>query len=310
MTDNSPDFRLRHAVGQGVNFCFYLLGKAQLRLPALARPMLWIALDRDPFADFARRFDAARAAELDALQVEPLWRPWLQAVVETCPDAAADTLSVMPELPARPHVRAAFQRFSRMHLNDFLERWTGIKLEMEGRLAEAVRSFDAGRILARHQETLGIEYRPGRAIFHYHVLPIFSVNRFGAACVVGAAYLERPERLAGVVAHGALHALVGQTDVWRREEVRPALEALGRNLRIGYLRPQDAAEEALCILADVLEYEGEGAPFERIERRVAAPALRIIARALYETRRMRRSQGFVEWIAAALQQAARARRTL
>lgn len=300
-------YTIRHAVAQGVNFCFYLLGKAQLRLPALARPMLWIGLDRDPFADFARRFDATPARELDALHVEPLWRPWLQAIVETCPDAAADTLSVMPDLPARPHVRAAFQRFGRMHLNDFLERWTGIKLEMEGRLAEAVRSFDARRILARHQEALGIEYQPGRATFQYHLLPVFSVNRFGGACVVGAAYLERPDRLADVVAHGVLHALVGQTDVWRREQVRAALEALGRNLRLSYLRPQDGAEEALCILTDVLEYEGEGAPFERIERRVAPPALRIIARAFYDTRRMRRSQGFIEWIAAALQQAARAR---
>jgi len=309
MTDNRLDFRLRHAVGQGVNFCFYLLGKAQLRLPALARPALWPGPDCDPFADFARRFEIADAQALDARQVDPLWRSWLQRVVEICPEVAADALSAMPDLPARPQVRTALQRFGRVHLNDFLERWPGIALEMEGRLSKAVRAFDASRILARHQETMGVEYRPGRGVFQYHLLRIFSVSRFGMSFVLGAAYLERPDRLAAAIAHETLHALVGQTDIWAREEIGPLLERLRPTLTGTYLRPADTVEQALCTLIGVLEHEGEAAPLERIEGRLPHPALRLIARALYENRRMRYSQGFPQWIAAALQQAARTRRT-
>jgi hypothetical protein len=307
MSDERLDFRLRHVVGQGLNFCFYLLGRAQLRLPALTRPALWPAPDDDPFADFARRFEVADIGQLEPLHLEPLWRPWLQAVARTCPDSAADALAAMPHLRARPQARNTFQRFGRMQLNDFLERWTGIRLDLDGRLADALRTFDVARILARHQDALGVEYRPGRATFHYHLLRVFTVNRFGLSVVLGAAYLERPARLAGAVAHATLHALVEQTQVWEREEIKPLLQALGRSLRIGYLSPRDAAEEALCILADVIEHEGEAVPFDRIERRVGAPALRLLARAFYDTRRTRRSQGLAQWISAALQEAARAR---
>jgi hypothetical protein len=307
MADERLDLRLRHLVGQGVNFCFYLLGKAQIRLPALARPVLWATPDSDPFADFARRFDTADAGGVEPLHLEPLWRPWLEAVAQTCPDSAAEALSAMPELPARAHVRTVFQRFGRMQLNDFLDRWTGAKLDMEGRLTQALRSFDVGRILARHQDALALEYRPGRATFHYHLLRAYAVNRFGASFVLGAAFLDHPGRLAGAVAHETLHVLVGQTEVWERDEIRPLLQALSRALRIGYLHPRDAAEEALCILADVLEHEGEAVPFERIERRIPAPALRILARAFYDTRRMRQSHGFLPWMKASLEQAARAR---
>jgi len=306
MTDARLEFRVRHAVSQGVNFCYYLLGKAQLRLPALARPALWPAPQADPFADFARRFETAPAEELDARQVDPLWRSWLRRVVETCPDVAADALSALPELPARPEVRNAFQRLARTQLGDFIERWTGVALEMEGRLQQAIRSFDATRLLARHQETLGVEYRPGVAVFHYHLLRAFSVSRFGMSSVLGAAYLERPDRLADAVAHETLHALVEQTDIWRREEIRPLLDRLRPLLADSYLQPADAVEEALCGLIGVLEHDGEAAPLERIEGRLPHPALRIIARALYEHRRARQAQGFAPWIAAALQQAERA----
>jgi hypothetical protein len=309
MTDNRLDFRLRHAVGQGVNFCFYLLGKAQLRLPALARPALWPGPDRDPFSDFARRFELADAEGLDARQVDPLWRSWLQRVVETCPEVPADALSAMPDLPARPQVRTAFQRFGRVHLNDFLERWPGVALELEGCLAAAVRAFDASRILARHQETMGIEYRPGRGVFHYHLLRLFSVNRFGASCVLGAAYLDYPDRLPAAIAHETLHALVGQTEIWAREEIGALLERLRPALSGTYLRPADAVEEALCTMIGVLEHEGEAAPLERIEGRLPHSALRLIARALYDNRRMRYSQGFAQWIAAALHQAVRSRKS-
>jgi len=308
VSDSRPDFRIRHNVGQGVNFCFYLLGKGQLRLPALARPALWLTPDSDPFADFSRRFETAQAEGLDAVKVDPLWRSWLRQVVETCPDVAADALSAMPELPARPPVRTEFQRLGRVQLNDFLERWHGVRLEMEGRVAAAVRSFDPSRILSRHVETLGINHRPGCAVFEYHLLRIFSVNRFGTSFVVGAAYLERPDRLAGVVARGTLHALIAQTGVWQRDEVGPLLDSLRPLFKGSFLLPQDAADEAICTLIAVLEHEGEAAPLEHIEGRLAHPGMRVIARALYEHRRLRRSQGFVQWIAAGLEQAARARR--
>jgi len=49
------------------------------------------------------------------------------------------------------------------------------------------------------------------------------------------------------------------------------------------------------------------APFERIECRIPAPALRIPARSFYDTRRMRQSPGFLPWTKASLDQAARAR---
>ncbi|UCH35793.1 MAG: hypothetical protein JSV65_05415 [Armatimonadota bacterium] len=307
MTENRPDFRIRHDIGQGVNLCYYLLGRAQLRLPALARPLLWVTPDSDPFADFARRFDVADAAGLNAVQVEPLWRRWLRAVVETCPDSAADALSAMPDLPARPHVRTTFQRFGRVHLNDFLERWTGITLEMEGRLNEALRSFDASRMLTRHEDAFGFEYRPGRAVFHYHVLRVFAAARFGMSAVLGCAYLEHPDKLAAAVAQETLHALVGQTKVWQREEISSLLDQLRPLLSDTYLQPVDAVEDTLCVLISVLEHEGEGAPLERVEARIPQPALRWLARALYENRRLRRSQGFVEWLAASLEQAARRR---
>lgn len=308
MTATPADFRIRHSVPQGVNFCFYLLGKAQLHLPALARPALWAAPDSDPFAEFARRFEVNEAEGLEARQVDPLWRPWLARVVETCPEVAADALSVMPDLPARPHVRTAFQHFGRTQLNDFLERWTGVKLEMEGLLAAAVRTFDARRILARHEAALGVEYRPGRGAFQYHLLRTFSVSRFGTSFVLGAAYLERTDRLSDVVAHETLHALVAQTETWQRDDVRPLLEGLRPLLAGTFLQPAAAVEEAVCTLIGVLEHEGEAAPLERIEGRIPQAAPRVIARALYENRRTRHSQGFVQWIAAALQQAARTRR--
>jgi hypothetical protein len=309
MTDNSPDFRLRHNVGQGVNFCFYLLGKGQLRLPALTRPALWLTPDSDPFADFARRFETARPEGVDGAQVDPLWRSWLREVAETCPDVAADALSAMPDLAARPAVRTEFQRFGRVQLNDFLERWHGVRLEMEGRVGAAVRAFDPSRILSRHAETLGVDYRQGRAVFEHHLLRVFSVSRFGMSFVVGGAYLERPERLASVVARETLHALVLQTGIWHRDEVRPLLDSLRRLLQGSFLQPQDAADEAVCTLVAVLEYEGEAAPLEHIEARLPHPAMRVMARALYEHRRLRRSQGFVQWIAAGLEQAGRVRRT-
>jgi hypothetical protein len=310
MTDIRPDFRILHHVGQGVNFCFYLLGKGQLRLPAVARPAFWVRPDADPFADFARRFDTAPTEGLDAAQVDPLWRSWLREVVENCPDVAADALSVMPELPARPSVRTDFQRFGRVQLNDFLERWHGVRLELEGRVSEAVRSFDPSRIISRHVEALGIDLRPGRAVFEYHLLRIYSVSRFGISCAVGAAYLEQPERLVSLVARETLHALVAQTGVWHRDEVRPLLETMQPLFKGSFLLPQDAAEEAVCTLIAVLEHENEAAPLEQIEGRLAHAGIRAIARALYEHRRLRRSQGFAHWIATSLEQAARTRKPL
>jgi hypothetical protein len=308
MTDSRLDFRISHGISQGINFCFYLLGKGQLRLPALARPALWPAPDADPFADFAGRFETAEAGGLDARQVDPLWRSWLRAVARTCPDSAADALSAMPDLPARPQVRTEFQRFGRMYLNDFLERWTGILLDLDGRLQKAVRSFDSGRILARHQEALGVEFRPGRAGCHYHLLRIFSVNRFGTAFVLGAGYLDRPDRLADAIGHETLHVLVGQMEAWQRDEIRPLLSSLEPLLEQTHLRPADAVEEVVCLLMGVLEREGEAVPLERVEARIPQPPLRVIAKALYEHRRTRHTQGFTQWLAASLQQAGRARR--
>ena len=308
MTDSRLDFRISHRISQGVNLCFYLLGKGQLRLPALARPALWPAPDADPFADFARRFEAVEAHGLDARQVDPLWRSWLRAVAQTCPDSAADALSAMPDLLARPQVRTQFQRFGRMHLNDFLERWTGVMLDIEGRLQKALRSFDSARILAQHQEALGAEFRPGRAVGHYHLLRTFSVNRFGSSFVFGAAYLDHPHRLADATAHETLHVLVAQTDAWQREDIRPLLAGLEPMLAETHLRPIDAVEEVVCLLVGMLEHEGEAAPLERLEGRIPQAPLRAIARALYEHRRTRHSQGFAQWIAASLQQAGRTRR--
>jgi hypothetical protein len=312
MTDARPHFagaRLRvcHAVSQGVNFCYYLLGKAQLRLPALARAASWPAPDADPFSDFARRFETALAPDLDPAQVDPLWRSWLRRVVEMCPDVAADALSALPELPARPEARNAFQRLARMQLGDFIERWPGAALEMDARLEHAVRSFDVARVLGRHQETLGVEYRPGIATFHYHLLRVFSVSRFGLSVVVGSAFLDRADRLADAVTHETLHALVEQTDTWRREEMRPLLAGLRPLLAGSYLQPADAIAEAVCAVIGVLERDGEAAPLERIEGRLPHAALRVIARALYEHRRARHAQGFAPWVAAAVQQAQRGR---
>lgn len=309
MTDSRLDFRISHSISQGVNLCFYLLGKGQLRLPALARPALWLAPDADPFAEFARRFETAAAPGLDARQVDRLWRPWLREVALTCPDSAADALSAIPEHAARPQVRTELQRFGRVCLNDFLERWTGAMLDMEGRLHQAVRSFDSGRILAQHQEALGVEFRPGRAVSHYHLLRTFSINRFGSSFVFGAAYLDRPHRLVDAIAHQTLHVLVAQIDAWKREEIWPLLVGLQPLLAETHLRPIDAVEEVVCLLIGALEHEGEAAPLERLEGRIPQAPLRMIARALYDQRRIRHSQGFAQWVAASLQQAGRTRRS-
>jgi len=83
-------YRINLRVSEGINFPYYVLGKAQLAISPFPDSWVWMDPQSDPYAIFAQEYGIVGQADL--ADVGDMWYDWLSKTMHNCPECAGDSL--------------------------------------------------------------------------------------------------------------------------------------------------------------------------------------------------------------------------
>lgn len=169
-------------VAEGVNFPYYVMGRAQLRILPFADPWVWVDPQGDPYALFAQDY-GAEITEVG--NTEEVWYDWLSQTCASCPDDARESLK---------HCGGPLLPIARGILPEYLARWPAIREKLTRLLRDGPSEMDLSSALLRNEQLFGLLYREGgREVFHFNHFPTTATQKPGPHFVFGLACLSLPE---------------------------------------------------------------------------------------------------------------------
>ena len=282
-------FRIELQVAEGVNFAYYVMGKAQLRILPFADPWVWVDSQTDPYVLFAQEYGAERA---DLGEVEAAWYDWLSQVSSRCPDDARESLSycVGPLLPV-----------ARGILPEYLSRWPGIRAKVTKLLRAAPSESELSAALRRNEQLFGLRYPAGgREVFHFNHFPTIATQKPGPHFVFGLGCLALPAvELLGVIEHEVGNTLLEQIlEDKRVASRREQLEEITKQDR--YIRGDGSLLEALNFVVRAIAKQGDAVVLDDLPRKPGEEGIWRITESLFQHRHLWPKAGLIEFVCAAL----------
>jgi hypothetical protein len=285
-------FQIELRVAEGLNFPYYVMGKAQLRILPFADPWVWIDAQTDPYALFAREY-GAESSEVEG--AEELWYNWLSQTSASCPDDARQSLE---------HSGGPLFSIARGILREYLERWPAIHERLTGLLRDGPSKMALSSTLRRNEELFRLSYpENGREVFHFTHFPTTATQKPGPHFVFGLGCLSLPEgQLLGTIAHEVGNTLLQQ--IVEDEGVasyRGWLDEITREDR--YVRGYGSLVEALNWVIRAIEREGSALTLDDIRRRrkPGEEGIWRITESLFRHRHLWPEAGLVGLVCAALE---------
>jgi len=284
-------FRVELRVAQGVNFPYYVLGKAQLRIPPFADPWVWIGSQTDPYALFAQEY-GGETREVEG--AEEVWYDWLSRTSASCPDDARESLS---------HCESPLLPIARGVLPEYLARWPAIHGELSVLLRDGPSEADLLSALRRNEALFGLSYpESGREVFHFNHFPTIATQKPGPHFVFGRGCLSLPNgQLLGTIESEVGLTLLRQ--ILKDERVRlhrRQVEDITRQDR--YVRGYGSLLEALNWVIRAIEREGDTLTPDDMQRRrkPGEEGIWQITASLFRHRHLWPDAGLIEFVCAAL----------
>ena len=282
-------FRIELQVAEGVNFPYYVMGKAQLRILPFADPWVWVDAQADPYLLFAQDY---RVERHDVGDAEELWYRWLSQVSSCCPDDAREGLKYCrdPLLPVAQSI-----------LPEYLSRWPGIHDKLTKLLQGAPSQAQLSAAIRRNEQLFGLSYpEGGREVFHFNHFPTTATQKPGPHFVFGLGCLSRPEQLLQVIESEVGLTLLEQ--IVKDERVgsyRAQLEEITR--RDHYVQGFGSLLEALNNVVRTIEKRGASATLDDLPRKPGQEGYQRIAESLFHNRHLWAKAGLIEFVCGALE---------
>ncbi len=282
-------FRIDLRAAEGVNFPYYVMGKAQLRILPFADPWVWVDPQADPYALFAQEYGAERCGLGD---VEGPWYDWLSQVSSSCPDDARESLKHCggPLLPVAERV-----------LPEYLSRWPDIHAKITKLLREGPSEADLSSAIRRNEDLFGLSYpEGGRETIHFHHFPTATTQKPGPHFVFGLGCLRRTEELLPVVESELGVTLLAQ--ILENERVasrRQQIEEITKQDH--YVRGPWSLVEGLNMVVRTLEQRGAAVTLDDLPRKPGEEGLWRIMESLFHHRHLWPEAGLIDFVCTSLE---------
>ena len=283
-------FRIELQIAEGVNFPYYVMGKAQLRILPFADPWVWVDPQADPYLLFAQDYGVERH---DVGDVEALWYDWLSQVSSSCPDHAREGLKY-----GRDPLLPVAQSF----LPEYLSRWPGIHDRLTKLVQEAVSEADLSSAMRRNEHLFALSYPEGdRETIHFNHFPTTATQKPGPHFVFGLGCLSLPEgRLLRTIESEVGLTLLEQ--IVKDERVasyRAQLEEITR--RDHYVQGFGSLLEALNNVVRTIEKRGASVTLDDLPRKPGEEGIWRITESLFHHRHLWPEAGSIDFVCAALE---------
>ncbi len=277
-------FRIELRVAEGVNFPYYVMGKAQLRILPFADPWVWIDPQTDPYALFAQEY-GAEGGEVES--AEDVWYEWLSQTSASCPDDAQESLK---------HCGGPLLPVARGILPEYLSRWPAIHAKLAGLLREAPSEADLSAALLRNERLFGLSYpEGGREVFHFNHFPTTATQKPGPHFVFGQGCLSRPEELLTTIESEVGLTLLGQLLTSERvASRRQQVEEITKQDR--YVRGLWSLLEAVNGVVRVIERRGAAVTLDDMPRKPGEQGLWQITESLFRNRHLWPKAGLAHFV--------------
>jgi hypothetical protein len=265
-------FQVKVLVSEGVNFPYYVMGKAQLRIAPFTDPWVWPDASSDPFECFVRMYGTVQVCLPD---IEDAWYDWLSATIVSSPESAPDCL---------PFCSDPLRKVAEPLVPEFLSAWPAIQADLSDRTGSALRQINVCQMLRDNEALFGLTYPTnGEKVFYVCFFPTLAAQQPGPHFVLGSACLSDPASLAktirGELGASLLEQLL-QDDAIRL--ILPVVEFITRRDRD--VRGGGALLEAVNQV--VRAVQGDGEPeLERLRKPEAEGHWRLVE-SLYQHRHL------------------------
>jgi len=284
-------FQIELQVAEGINFPYYVMGKAQLRILPFADSWVWIDAETDPYALFAEKY-GEESSEVEG--AEALWYEWLSQTSASSPDDARESLE---------HCQGPLLPIARGILPEFLERWPAIHERLATLLRAGPSETALSSVLRRNEDLFGLSYpESGREVFHFNHFPTTATQKPGPHFIFGLGCLSLPQgQLLGTIAHEVGNTLLQQLiEDERLASYRERLEEITRHDR--YVHGYWSFVEALNWVIGAIEREGNALTLDDIRRRrkPGEEGIWRITESLFRHRHLWPKAGLVNFVCASL----------
>ncbi len=277
-------FTIELRVAEGVNFPYYLMGRAQLRILPFADSWVWLDPQSDPYTLFAQEY-GAESSEVEG--AEEIWYHWLSHTSASCPDDARGSLE-----DCSTELRSLAERL----LPEYLSRWPGIHAKLMMLLREAPSETDLSSAILRNERLFGLSYpEGGRETFHFNHFPTMATQKPGPHFVFGLGCLSRREELLRTIENEAGLTLLGQ--ILTSERVasrRQQLEEITK--RDHYVRGVWSLLEAVNGVVRVIERRGAAVTLDDMPRKPGEQGLWRLTESLFRHRHLWPQAGLIDFV--------------
>jgi hypothetical protein len=281
-------FRIELRVAEGVNFPYYVMGKAQLRILPFADPWVWLGPQTDPYGLFAQEYGAESS---DAREAEGPWYDWLSRVSASCPDDARGSLK---------YCSTALHSLAERFLPEYLSRWPGIHAKLMKLLRDGPSEADLSSALRRNERLFGLSYPDGgRETFHFNHFPTIATQKPGPHFVFGLGCLSRREELLQTIESEVGLTLLGEILTSERvASYRRRIESITR--RDHYARGYGSLLEALNNFVRAIERRGAAVTLDDIGRKPGEQGYQRIVESLLRSRHLWGKTALIDFVCTSL----------
>ncbi len=283
-------FRIELRAAEGVNFPYYVMGKAQLRILPFADPWVWMDPQADPYLLFAQEYGAERC---DLGDVEGAWYDWLSQISSSCSDDARESLKYCggPLLPVAERI-----------LPEYLSRWREIHAKLTKLLREGPSEADLSSVIRQNEDLFGLSYpEGGREIIHFHHFPTGTTQKPGPHFVFGLGCLHRPEELLPVIESELGVTLLQQ--ILENERVASYSRRIDEiTKRDHYVRGPWSLLDGLNMVVRTIEKRGDAVTLDDIPRKPGEEGLWRIMESLFHHRHLWRRAGLIDFVCTSLEE--------
>jgi hypothetical protein len=281
-------FRIELRVAEGVNFPYYVMGRAQLRILPFADPWAWVDPQTDPYALFAQEY-GAESSEVET--AEDVWYDWLSQTSASWPDDARGSLKCCS---------TALHSLAERLLPEYLSRWPAIHAKLAGLLCDGPSETDLSSALRRNEELFGLSYpESGREVFHFNHFPTTATQKPGPHFVFGLGCLSRREELLRTIENEVGLTLLEQ--ILRNERISllrgKVAEATKRD---HYIQGDYGLLEAVNNVVRAIVKGGAAVTLDDMPRKPGEGGYQRIVESLFRSRHLWGKMGLIDFVCASL----------